>query len=329
MPETPETVDTDASHRLGFGCSNLGSDLSYRASCSLIETAFDAGFRYFDVAPSYGHGQAERILGDVLQGVRDEVTLVTKVGIAHPRRVNALLALKRAAAPIKRLLPGLWSHGAQQTRRATAPGGQFGAKDITASIEMSLTRLRTASIDWLLLHEVRPNELTAESLLVLQQAVAIGHVRGLGLGTSVHDTQTTLVQYPGIFGLVQMNHFWGAFSWHPGETPLLVTHRAIRDGMAIVNEEGFRHSLEVQPAYAILLDAIKSNVIAADLLLAAALQRRVARVLVGSSRPDRVRQFMHVARSDSWSSLAAQLNSALESYRKAITERHETAFEKA
>lgn len=68
MADSPVTRAQGSRTQLGFGCSNLGSDLSYRASCALVEAAYDAGFRHFDVAPSYGNGQAERILGEVQIG---------------------------------------------------------------------------------------------------------------------------------------------------------------------------------------------------------------------------------------------------------------------
>lgn len=298
--------------RVGFGCSNLGSDLSYRESCALIETAYAAGFRHFDVAPSYGHGQAERVLGDVLRTVRNEVCLVTKAGISHPRGASSLQAVKRLLAPVKKLLPGLWASGAQRARRATAPRGQFSAAQVSASIQESLVRLRTQRIDWLLLHDITVNELSEETLRALADAIAAGHVNGVGLGTSVADTKSIIAAHPGTFGFLQVNHFWGAYvpQFHLGSK--LVTHRVIREGTAIVRSNAFLRTLERDSICAALKEALLAPDCIVDLLLSASLRTNgVETVLVGSSKPARVRQFMKAADSASLNSLAAQLGAQL------------------
>ena len=46
-----------------------------------VHAAFDTGVRYFDTAPLYGVGRAERRLGAGLRGLpRDEITVSTKIG---------------------------------------------------------------------------------------------------------------------------------------------------------------------------------------------------------------------------------------------------------
>lgn len=70
--------------RLGLGCAPLGnlfravSDDDARAT---VDAAWDAGLRFFDTAPLYGHGLSERRLGAALAGRRrDEYVVATKVG---------------------------------------------------------------------------------------------------------------------------------------------------------------------------------------------------------------------------------------------------------
>ena len=87
---------------LAFGCGSLGTELGWRDSVRLVEAALQAGFRHFDTAPPYGAGQSERILGEVLAACRDQVTLVSKAGIAHPRAAGALRVLRKLALPVKR-----------------------------------------------------------------------------------------------------------------------------------------------------------------------------------------------------------------------------------
>ncbi|WP_028062201.1 aldo/keto reductase [Solirubrobacter soli] len=67
---------------LGFGSApigNLGREVSEQEWRGALAAAWDAGIRYFDTAPHYGLGLAERRLGEGLAG-RDGFTLSTKVG---------------------------------------------------------------------------------------------------------------------------------------------------------------------------------------------------------------------------------------------------------
>lgn len=69
---------------LGLGCAPLGNlftPVTDEDAAATVDAAWDAGVRFFDVAPLYGHGLAERRLGAALQGrPRDEYRVSTKVG---------------------------------------------------------------------------------------------------------------------------------------------------------------------------------------------------------------------------------------------------------
>jgi len=70
--------------RLGLGLAPLGSlftSVSDETARATLDRAWQLGIRYFDVAPLYGNGLAERRAGAVLAGKpRAEFTLSTKVG---------------------------------------------------------------------------------------------------------------------------------------------------------------------------------------------------------------------------------------------------------
>jgi aryl-alcohol dehydrogenase-like predicted oxidoreductase len=72
--------------KLCFGCAGLGETsggwtLDSRVrSIDLIERALDAGVTFFDTANVYGDGESESILGEALDGRRDDVVLASKVG---------------------------------------------------------------------------------------------------------------------------------------------------------------------------------------------------------------------------------------------------------
>jgi D-threo-aldose 1-dehydrogenase len=69
---------------MGFGASpigNLGRPISDEDSAALIHAAWDAGIRFFDTAPMYGHGLSEARCGQALRWYpRDEFVISTKVG---------------------------------------------------------------------------------------------------------------------------------------------------------------------------------------------------------------------------------------------------------
>src|SRR5260221_4138096 len=69
---------------LGFGCASLGSRVSPGRGRTALEQAFDAGVTWYDVAPSYGAGHAETILGEFAAGRRAVLAIATKVGILPP-----------------------------------------------------------------------------------------------------------------------------------------------------------------------------------------------------------------------------------------------------
>ena len=69
---------------LGFGGGPLGNlrrPISDEAAADTVAAAWEAGIRYFDVAPLYGHGRSETRLGRGLaEKPRAEFVLSTKVG---------------------------------------------------------------------------------------------------------------------------------------------------------------------------------------------------------------------------------------------------------
>lgn len=69
---------------VGLGVAALGNLYSARPDDvwpGIVPAAWEAGIRYFDVAPHYGLGLAEERLGEGLRGLpRDEYVVSTKVG---------------------------------------------------------------------------------------------------------------------------------------------------------------------------------------------------------------------------------------------------------
>ena len=142
-------VDTT---RLGFGCGRLMRVRSRRARRRLLDQAFDAGIRHFDVARMYGLGAAEGELGRFARGRRDQLVIATKCGIA-PSSLG--LVLRRVQGLIRPMLP--WIPAVRALARSRAEElyrpRSYDAASARASLETSLRQLGTDYVDLFLLHE--------------------------------------------------------------------------------------------------------------------------------------------------------------------------------
>jgi len=133
----------------------------------VVEAAWQAGIRFFDTAPLYGHGLAEQRLGAVLRAKpREEFVLATKVG-----------RLLRADAPPE---PGQAYKGVPPVN----PTYDFSYDGVMRSVEESLTRLGLDRVDVLHIHD--PDEHFEEALAGAYRALdrlrAEGTIRAVGAG---------------------------------------------------------------------------------------------------------------------------------------------------
>lgn len=187
---------------LGFGCASLGSRISARHGVSAIASALDLGVTWFDVAPSYGDGQAEAILGRALAGRREQVVICTKFGIPRPQTSLPKRLLRPVAQKAVALFPGLRN----VARRAHALGTRpvMDPASLEASVVCSLRLLKTDYIDVLALHEPSLEEATnprlLEGLVALRER---GLVRSLSLAgdpsvisAAVKHRQPDFLQFP-------------------------------------------------------------------------------------------------------------------------------------
>jgi D-threo-aldose 1-dehydrogenase len=166
--------------QLGFGCAYLTPDNRH-----VLETAYDAGIRHFDVARSYGRGLTEGMLGRFLSRHEGELTVTSKYGIkppfSHPIHGAARAILKpilkrlRRAARVDARLNNL---SALNTQKAA-----FSGAEARASLALSLRNLRLQRLDLFLMHEAQPADLADESLLdALHEAQRAGRIGAFGVG---------------------------------------------------------------------------------------------------------------------------------------------------
>ncbi len=134
--------------RVGIGCNNFGMRIDLERSRPVVAAALDAGINFFDTADSYG--ASEEILGELLEGRRDDVVLATKFG-SNLRGANGE------------------DWGARGSRRY-----------IRRAVERSLRRLRTDYIDLYQYHWPDLATPVEETLAALTELVREGKVRYLG-----------------------------------------------------------------------------------------------------------------------------------------------------
>jgi aryl-alcohol dehydrogenase-like predicted oxidoreductase len=165
---------------IGFGCASLGSRISPSGGRRAIEMALEYGVRWFDVAPSYGDGQAEELLGSCLQGQRDRVVICTKVGIARPSLSLSQRLLRPLARTVVSGIPAARSvvRHAHKFPRRTAIYPDL----IEASLLQSLRSLRTDHVDVLALHEPTPEEAADKRIFdVLERLLDRGLIRAISV----------------------------------------------------------------------------------------------------------------------------------------------------
>lgn len=174
---------------LGFGTAAISSMRSYGEVMQLLKAAYSGGIRYFDTAPLYGRGYAEKLLGDFIRDKRAEVTIATKFGLGEVDRlpIPARLALplnyyrKKWAGPPVASLPATDQVPANLSYR------QIGLEAVKGSLENSLSRLQTDHIDYYLLHEALPGFLDPGVMEFLLSQKEKGRIRYLGVATDAHN----------------------------------------------------------------------------------------------------------------------------------------------
>lgn len=191
--------------RLGYGCSSIMGALGRRQSLRLLEAAYDAGIRHFDVAPMYGYGEAENCLGE-FRARHNDITITTKYGIAPPKRGGMLRAARRVVSPVLQRVPALKRRLVQAAGAVAAPAEKsvFSADEARASLENSLRALRTNFIDVWLLHEAEASDLADNALLnFLHEAVAQKKIGTFGVGSDSAKLPALLRERPAYCQVVQ------------------------------------------------------------------------------------------------------------------------------
>lgn len=109
IPKRPLGSTGEMVSLLGVGGAHLGHDgLTDGESTRLVRTAFEAGVTFFDNAREYFGGRSEERLGRALQGIRDQVFLMTK-NCGHRRsKADSRQSLEESLRALKTDWIDLW-----------------------------------------------------------------------------------------------------------------------------------------------------------------------------------------------------------------------------
>lgn len=140
--------------RICLGCMSFG-DPEWREwvrgesfGNELVERALDLGINFFDTANMYSRGESERILGDALEGRREESVIATKV--FFPMRDD------------------------------DRNSGGLSRKTVEQELAASLDRLGTDTVDLYQIHRWDYDTPVETTLRALDDAVRRGQIRHLG-----------------------------------------------------------------------------------------------------------------------------------------------------
>lgn len=137
---------------IGFGCMNITGGygkVEPKEAKTILQSALDEGYTFFDTAAMYGYGESEKMIGEALSKRRREFVLASKAGLS--RDANGQREQNARPERIKELC------------------------------HESLRLLKTDVIDLYYLHRVDPNVPVEESVGAMSDLIKEGKVQTLGL----------------------------------------------------------------------------------------------------------------------------------------------------
>jgi aryl-alcohol dehydrogenase-like predicted oxidoreductase len=144
---------------LGLGCMGLsygyGPATDTADAVRLIRVAFDRGITFFDTAEAYGPFVNERVVGEALEPIRDQVVIATKFGFREGD---------------------------------TGKGLDSRPERIRQVADEALTRLRTDRIDLLYQHRVDPQVPMEDVAGTVKELIREGKVKHFGLSEAGADS---------------------------------------------------------------------------------------------------------------------------------------------
>jgi D-threo-aldose 1-dehydrogenase len=291
---------------VGFGCAGLFRIPQRPSRRAVLEAAYEAGIRHFDVAPMYGLGLAETELAAFLKR-RSDVTVTTKFGIdpTHLARPAAL-----AQKPLRALLArrpsigqglkvaGRGPHSGRLGRLLYSSPG-YHRRSAQLGLERSLRALETDCIDVFLLHDPAGDLIASAPELTqyLDDQRRLGRIRSWGVTGEAAGLPAVIER----LGRAPVIQFRDDIFEEPGSdrrppAGARITYGALARAVPVL-----RRFLGSSPATAgqwserLNVDLAEESGLPSVLLRAALRRNTAGPVLFSTTRPERVRAAANAA----------------------------------
>lgn len=190
--KTVELIPGIKSSVAGFACASVmgarGSSDSRRA----IDFALDHGINHFDLARSYGYGEAEAFIGRHYAQRRKDMVIATKFGIVATWKAGMLKPVKPLVWMMKKGRDNA-AAAPQQQAQAEEDSTELGtfykripinAANMRFCLEQSLRALRTAHVEYFMIHEPLETVHDIEEVFMLGDKLKQeGKIRALGIAS--------------------------------------------------------------------------------------------------------------------------------------------------
>jgi len=170
---------------IGFGCWGASGPSSWtghddKEQIKAMHAAIDGGVNFFDVAPVYGLGHAEKVLGEAIKNRRDKVVVASKCGL-------------------------IWDDQGNVTNNCSEAS-------ILKEIDQSLERLSTDYIDIYQVHWPSDNGVPIEETIeTLNKIKKQGKIRYIGLSNFSVELAKEAMKYgdissmQGLYNMIERN----------------------------------------------------------------------------------------------------------------------------
>lgn len=280
--------------RLGFGLSSIAGSGNFSHQEKLIKTAIENGITHFDVAPYYGSGDAEKILGNILATCSEKVTITTKFGLAPlsgGRGGSMLRSLLRPVFGKVSFLKRIATSALKSNKDPQEKVFKNGA--LSASVEESVHKLRRP-IDILLLHDA--NIQMARNFEIIEEldlARKGGNVCLTGISGDATSVLDAVVWRPQTYTVAQLENSLAIKApidqlYSYGAT--VITHRAIQSGLKeltflIQKRPGFKEVWQRE----IGIDPFSSENLAQIFIEMALMENPKGTILFSSTKSERIK----------------------------------------
>lgn len=209
-----ELVPGIKSSVLGFGCAPIMGSAGAGKSARTLAAAIDKGITHFDIARSYGYGEAECFVGKTLKPYRKDIVIASKFGIKANFKAKLLSPLK----PTIRFARELKSRSSNspvvtENRTITTIADRFHYRieltpaEMKKSLEESLKALKTDYLDYFFIHEPDHSIRDIDGLFRLADDLKKeGKIRAFGLAFYIQEQKKLHEDYLERFDILQFNN---------------------------------------------------------------------------------------------------------------------------